>query len=240
MAVGFVAGELVLTCVSLEDAGLPALVFGALFGVPESVESTPGVLRAGGFAVEAGTFLDTALTGRVVLVTLDFVGERAVAALLGLSGFFVSSTLDAAVLLAGFFVPGEVAVDFAAGALVATEGLDAGTFVAGALTSFLDVAFKGFVAPGCFFAAAGPVDGVALVGNLADFTPADWGFVFVIFPVFFSVGKAWIFAGLASFSTGLTSSSEGLTSSSAGLTSSSKGLASSSTGVTPSSVGIKA
>lgn len=52
---GFVAGELVLTCVSLVDAGLPAVVFGALFGVPESVESTPGALRVGGFVVEAGT-----------------------------------------------------------------------------------------------------------------------------------------------------------------------------------------
>lgn len=151
----------------------------------------------------------------MVPVTLYFVGGRAVAALFGLSGFFISSVLVAAALPMGFFVLGVVVVvDFVAGALVAAEGLDAGALVTGALTSFLDVPLEGFVAPGCFFAAANPVDGAALEGDLADLAPTDWDLVFVILSVFLSVGKAWVSAGLAVFSTGLTSFSEGFVSSS--------------------------
>lgn len=63
MVVGFVVGEFVLICVSLEDVGLLVLVFGVVFGVLELVEFILGVLWVGGFVVEVGIFLDIVLIG---------------------------------------------------------------------------------------------------------------------------------------------------------------------------------
>lgn len=63
MVVGFVVGEFVLICVSLEDVGLLVLVFGVFFGVLELVEFILGVLWVGGFVVEVGIFLDIVLIG---------------------------------------------------------------------------------------------------------------------------------------------------------------------------------